>query len=75
MSTTQEFSRPDLVRRFTAELKDDSDLASQVKSYQGNIDAEINTQEKLRMDRIYYGQPSIEKYVGGSKGILRSRWS
>ncbi|KAJ5940512.1 hypothetical protein N7516_000680 [Penicillium verrucosum] len=65
MNTTQEFSRPDLVRRFTAELKDDSDLASQVKSYQGNLDAEINTQEKLRMDRIYYDQPSVESSLKG----------
>ncbi|KAJ9488979.1 hypothetical protein VN97_g4333 [Penicillium thymicola] len=65
MNTTQEFSRPDLVRRFTAELKDDSDLASQVKSYQGDLDAEINTQEKLRMDRIYYDQPSRESSLKG----------
>ncbi|KAF7528156.1 hypothetical protein PCG10_001444 [Penicillium crustosum] len=65
MNTTQEFSRPDLVRRFTAELEDDSDLASQVKSYQGNLDAEINAQEKLRMDRIYYGPTSIESSFKG----------
>ncbi|KAJ5178624.1 uncharacterized protein N7500_001323 [Penicillium coprophilum] len=65
MSTTQEFSRPDLVRRFTSELKDDSDLASQVKLYQEDLDTEINAQEKLRMDRIYHGQLPVESSLKG----------
>ncbi|KGO63279.1 hypothetical protein PEX2_010800 [Penicillium expansum] len=65
MNITQEFSRPDLVRRFTAELEADSDLASQVKSYQEDLDTEVNAQEKLRMDRIYYGQAPIESSFKG----------
>lgn len=73
MNITQEFSRPDLVRRFTAELEADSDLASQVKSYQEDLDTEVNAQEKLRMDRIYYGQAPIERYAEENKGISRNQ--
>ncbi|CAI7655948.1 unnamed protein product [Penicillium glandicola] len=65
MSTTQELSQPNLVRRFTAELKDDSDLACQVKSYQEDVDTENDAHDKLRMDRIYYGQPPVESSFKG----------
>ncbi|KAJ5671793.1 hypothetical protein N7507_000920 [Penicillium longicatenatum] len=60
-----ESPRPSLVRRFTAELKADSNLASQVKSYQENLDAEAQEQGKLHMDIIYHGQLPTESPLDG----------
>ncbi|KAJ5884803.1 hypothetical protein N7495_009313 [Penicillium taxi] len=44
MSTEQDSPRPIVVRRFTSELKPDSDLAVQTKSYQEDLDMEMEMQ-------------------------------
>jgi hypothetical protein len=61
MNTVQDLSRPKIVRRFTSELKPDSDLATQTKSYQEDLDMEIEVQERLRMQQAYHQRP-IERY-------------
>ncbi|KAJ5703869.1 hypothetical protein N7493_011007 [Penicillium malachiteum] len=50
--STEELSRPQLVRRFTSELKDDCDLAIQTKTFQEDMDRQIEIREKMRMDHV-----------------------
>ncbi|KAJ5711736.1 hypothetical protein N7488_005892 [Penicillium malachiteum] len=48
--STEELSRPQLVRRFTSELKDDTDLAIQTKRFQEDMDRQVEIREKMPMD-------------------------
>ncbi|KAJ6031076.1 hypothetical protein N7540_001808 [Penicillium herquei] len=50
--STEELSQPQLVRRFTSELEDDSDLAIQTKAFQEDMDRQIEIREKMRMDHV-----------------------
>ncbi|KAJ5614474.1 hypothetical protein N7528_008128 [Penicillium herquei] len=50
--STEELSRPQLVRRFTSELKDDTDLAIQTKAFQEDMDRQIEIRERMRMDHV-----------------------
>ncbi|KAJ5725922.1 uncharacterized protein N7483_007279 [Penicillium malachiteum] len=63
--STEELSQPQLVRRFTSELKDDSDLAIQTKAFQEDMDKQIEIREKMRMDHVSDKGKIKEQSVGG----------
>lgn len=62
MSAIQEFSQPEIVRRFTDDLEPDSDLAIQTKSYQEDLDKEVEISDRARFSSVYH-QP-VERYCG-----------
>lgn len=62
MDSTDKLSQSGIVRRFTDELQPTSDLAIQTKQYQADLDAEVETRERIRMDKIYHDQAPKQKY-------------
>ncbi|KAJ5345905.1 hypothetical protein N7452_003909 [Penicillium brevicompactum] len=63
MSAVQTFSPPEIVRRFTDDLEPTSDLAIQTKSYQEDLDAEIEIKERLRLSSVIH-QPVESSFTG-----------
>ncbi|KAJ0414208.1 hypothetical protein BJY00DRAFT_295530 [Aspergillus carlsbadensis] len=65
MSSTEQMSPTKVVRRFTEELEPASDLAIQTKEFQKNLDDEVESRDRLRMDRLYHGQPGQQNTFTG----------
>jgi hypothetical protein len=63
MSSTDQMTPTKIVRRFTEELEPASDLAIQTKEFQKRLDDEVESRDRLRMDRIYNGQNGQQKCV------------
>ncbi|KAL2854562.1 hypothetical protein BJX68DRAFT_264462 [Aspergillus pseudodeflectus] len=65
MSSTDQMTPTKIVRRFTEELEPASDLAIQTKEFQKHLDDEVESRDRLRMDRIYNGQNGQQNTFAG----------